>query len=83
MKIALYKESRPGETRVALTPEAVKSLIKDGWSVDVQQGAGVAAHYSDDAYAAAGATIVASPAGDVNLRVNPPTLDEVAALPVG
>jgi NAD(P) transhydrogenase subunit alpha len=83
MKIALYKESRPGETRVALTPDAVKSLIKDGWSVDVQQGAGVAAHYSDDAYVAAGATIVASPAGDVNLRVNPPTLDEVAALPVG
>jgi len=83
MKIALYKESRPGETRVALTPDAVKSLIKDGWSVDVQQGAGVAAHYSDDAYVAAGATIVASPAGDVNLRVNPPALDEVAALPVG
>jgi len=37
------KESRAGETRVALTPEAVKTLVADGWEVQVQTGAGVAA----------------------------------------
>jgi len=81
MKIALHRESRAGETRVALTPDAVKTLVTDGWEVEVQRGAGVRAHFSDDAYVAVGAAIVDSPAGDVNLRVNPPTLDEVANLP--
>lgn len=83
MNIALYKESRPGETRVALTPDAVKALVKDGWTVRVQQGAGIAAHFTDDAYVAAGAVIEAQPSGDINLRVNAPTIDEVAALPLG
>ena len=83
MEIALCKESRLGETRVALTPDAVKLLIKDGWSVDVQRGAGAAAHFGDDLYVAAGATIVDQPAGDVTVRVNPPTLDEVALLSEG
>lgn len=83
MKIALYKESRPGETRVALTPDAVKSLVKDGWTVEVERGAGVPAHFADHHYVEAGATIVDAAAGDVNLRVNPPTLDEVARLPEG
>jgi pimeloyl-ACP methyl ester carboxylesterase len=39
-KIALFKESRAGETRVALTPDAVKSLVGEGWEVVVQRGAG-------------------------------------------
>ena len=83
MKISLFRESRAGETRVALTPDAVKTLVVDGWTVEVQRGAGAVAHFSDDAYTQVGATIVDSPAGDVNLRVNPPTLDEVAMLPEG
>ncbi len=48
MKISLFRESRAGETRVALTPEAVKALVSDGWSVEVQRGAGALAHFSDD-----------------------------------
>lgn len=80
MKIALYKESRAGETRVALTPDAVKSLVSDGWDVVVQRGAGQRAHFTDDAYTAVGATIADSPSGDVNLRVNAPTLEEAQAL---
>ncbi len=76
-------ESRAGETRVALTPDAVKTLVTDGWTVEVQRDAGTLAHFSDDAYIQVGATIVESPAGDVNLRVNPPTMDEVAKLPEG
>ncbi|HVB51557.1 MAG TPA: NAD(P) transhydrogenase subunit alpha [Acidimicrobiales bacterium] len=83
MKIALYKESRTGETRVALTPDAVKTLVGDGWQVEVERGAGHLAHFSDESYVAAGATIVETASGDVNLRVNPPTLDEASRVPEG
>jgi NAD(P) transhydrogenase subunit alpha len=82
-KIALFKESRTGETRVALTPDAVKTLVSDGWNVVVQRGAGQRAHFTDEAYVAVGATIEDSPTGDFNLRVNPPTLEEAAHLPEG
>jgi NAD(P) transhydrogenase subunit alpha len=82
-KIALYRESRAGETRVALTPDAVKSLVGDGWVLEVQRGAGQRSHFTDEAYQVAGATIVDSPAGDVNLRVNPPTTEEAQQLPEG
>lgn len=83
MKISLFRESRAGETRVALTPEAVKALVSDGWSVEVQRGAGALAHFSDATYSEVGAVIVDSPEGDVNLRVNAPTLEEVSRLPEG
>jgi NAD(P) transhydrogenase subunit alpha len=83
MKIALFRESRPGETRVALTPDAVKALVADGWQVEVERGAGHLAHFDDESYVAAGATVVDAAAGDVNLRVNAPTLDEVATLKEG
>jgi H+-translocating NAD(P) transhydrogenase subunit alpha len=83
MKIALHKESRAGETRVALSPEAVATLVGDGWEVAVERGAGVLAHFSDDAYRAVGASIEDRADGDVNLRVNPPTLEEVARLREG
>jgi alanine dehydrogenase len=56
MKIALVKESRPGETRVGLTPDAVKALVGEGWEVDVQRDAGLLAHYTNDSYEAVGAT---------------------------
>ena len=83
MKISLCRESRAGETRVALTPDAVKALVGDGWSVEVERGAGALAHFTDDAYTAVGATIVDSASGDLTLRVNPPTLEEVARLAEG
>jgi NAD(P) transhydrogenase subunit alpha len=83
MKIALFKESRTGETRVALTPDAVKTLVSEGWEVTVQHGAGTSAHFSDEAYETAGATISDTPSGDINLRVNPPTIEEIARLPEG
>ena len=83
MKISLVAESRAGETRVGLTPDAVKSLIKDGWTVEVERGAGVRSHFSDDAYREAGAAITERPDGEVTIRVNPPTVEEVARLPEG
>jgi len=58
MKIALVRESRPGETRVGLTPDAVKTLVSDGWDVDVQRDAGLLAHYTNESYEAIGAHIV-------------------------
>jgi NAD(P) transhydrogenase subunit alpha len=82
-KIALYRESRAGETRVALTPDAVKSLVGDGWAVVVQRGAGQRAHFTDETYQAAGASLEDAPTGDVNLRVNPPTIEEALQLPEG
>jgi len=55
--IAVTKERRAGETRVAATPETVKKLIAAGFSVTVEAGAGIAAAYPDADYAAAGATL--------------------------
>ncbi|MGA2123230.1 MAG: NAD(P) transhydrogenase subunit alpha [Acidimicrobiales bacterium] len=83
MKIALAKESRAGETRVALTPDAVKTLVADGWQVEVEHDAGRLAHFTDESYIAAGATITDAPLGDVTIRVNPPTLEEAQRLREG
>ncbi len=83
MQIALMAESRVGETRVALTPDAVKSLVADGWDVVVEPGAGSRAHFSDAAYVAAGAKISPDPLGDVTVRVNPPTVPESQRLKEG
>ncbi|MGH3732194.1 MAG: NAD(P) transhydrogenase subunit alpha [Acidimicrobiales bacterium] len=83
MKIALAKESRPGETRVALTPDAVKALVNDDWRVEVQRDAGVRAHFTNEDYEAAGAHIVDEPTGDVTIRVNAPSVEEVNRLKEG
>ena len=68
MKIAILKERRPHETRVAATPETVKKLKALGAEITIEAGAGVAAAYTDQAYIDAGANIVpdaasASPSG--------------------
>jgi NAD(P) transhydrogenase subunit alpha len=57
MKIGVPAETRPGETRVAATPETVKKLVQAGHEVLVQAGAGIHAAAVDDAYLAAGARI--------------------------
>jgi NAD(P) transhydrogenase subunit alpha len=58
MKVAVLKETFPGERRVALVPAAVGPLVKSGLEIVVESGAGAAAGFSDDAYRAAGAGIV-------------------------
>jgi NAD(P) transhydrogenase subunit alpha len=83
MKIARVKESRAGETRVGLTPDAVKALVADGWDVDVQRDAGLLAHYTNDAYEAVGAHVVDDAQGEVTIRVNPPSLEEAHRLQEG
>lgn len=57
VQIAVPKETAPGERRVALTPEVVTRLIKEGWAVRLESGAGLGAYFSDEAYQAVGATI--------------------------
>jgi len=57
MQIGIPRETLPGEARVAATPETVKKLLAGQHAVIVERSAGVAAHYPDDAYAAAGATL--------------------------
>ena len=56
--IGVPKETAAGEKRVATVPEVVEKLIKLGFKVAVESGAGDAANFSDDAYRAAGAEIV-------------------------
>ena len=58
MKVAVIKETAPGERRVALVPEAVAKLRAAGIEVLVESGAGDGAWFADDAYAEAGASIV-------------------------
>ena len=58
MKVAVVKETYPGERRVALVPTAVAALLKAGLEVAVETQAGLAAGFSDEAYRLAGATIV-------------------------
>jgi NAD(P) transhydrogenase subunit alpha len=65
MKIAILKERRPHETRVAATPESVKKLIVLGAEITIETGAGTAAAYTDQAYADAGANIVPNAASAV------------------
>jgi NAD(P) transhydrogenase subunit alpha len=55
--LGILKESAPGETRVALLPESLKSLIAQGITVTVEAGAGIAAGASDQAYSDGGATV--------------------------
>ena len=57
MIIGVVKEARPGETRVAATPATVAQLLKLGYEVVVEPGAGAASSFPDEAYVEAGATI--------------------------
>ncbi|MBD2462406.1 Re/Si-specific NAD(P)(+) transhydrogenase subunit alpha [Oscillatoria sp. FACHB-1407] len=77
MKIAVAKEIEMGERRVALVPDTVARLVKQGIEVLVETGAGEGSYFVDSAYEAAGARIVSDVAqlwgeADVVLKVSPP-----------
>ena len=80
MIIGIPRESHAGETRVAATPQTVGQLIKLGYSVVVESGAGAASSFSDAAYVEAGADVGETWAADVVLKVNAPSDVEIAAL---
>ena len=86
--IGVPRESFPGEKRVATVPEVVEKLIKLGFSVNVESGAGDEANFSDDTYRAAGAQIVQGAANlwsasDIVFKVRAPSAEEVALIREG
>ncbi len=94
MRVAVLRERRGGETRVAATPETAKKLIGMGCTVAVETGAGLASGIPDSLYAEAGATIAADPAtalagAELVLKVRAPLaagegeVDELALIPRG
>jgi len=85
MKIAVLKETRADETRVAASPETVKKFAELGAEIVVQSGAGETARFADDDYMAAGAKISPSAAdtaqgADLILKVQRPSTEELRVM---
>ncbi|MEU5047569.1 Re/Si-specific NAD(P)(+) transhydrogenase subunit alpha, partial [Streptomyces griseorubiginosus] len=83
MLIGVVKESRPGEARVATTPATAAQLLKLGYEVVVERGAGAASSFPDEAYVEAGAAIGDALAADIVLGVNPPSAEQMDSLREG
>ncbi|HUP21265.1 MAG TPA: Re/Si-specific NAD(P)(+) transhydrogenase subunit alpha [Gemmatimonadota bacterium] len=86
MRIGIPMETRPGERRVAATPETVKKLVARGAEVAVERGAGEGAAATDADYEAAGAGLVSAAESwdaDLVLKVQPPTAEEAGGLRQG
>ncbi len=84
-RIGVPREIFPNEKRVATVPEVVEKLIKLGFTVSVEAGAGDAANFSDDTYRAAGAQIVDGAAAlwaesDIVFKVSVPTPEEIGLM---
>ncbi len=88
IRVAVPKESLAGERRVALVPEAAARLIKQGFEVRVEQGAGLGAYYADRLYEEAGAVLVSDGGAlwgeaEILCKVQPPTEQEAGRLAGG
>ena len=86
MLIAVPREIKPGEKRVALVPDIISKLTKAGLSVVIESNAGLASEYSDDQFKAAGAQIKAGDVlvgSDVVLSVQPLTPSQMTSLKKG
>jgi H+-translocating NAD(P) transhydrogenase subunit alpha len=88
LTIGVPREIYAGEKRVAAVPDVVEKLIKLGFAVRVESGAGAAANFSDESYQAAGARIAGSAAdlmdgSDIIFKVRGPTADEIALMKPG
>ncbi|MGB0564692.1 MAG: Re/Si-specific NAD(P)(+) transhydrogenase subunit alpha [Spirulinaceae cyanobacterium] len=86
MKIAIAREAiEMGERRVAMPPDVAARLVKKGWDISLEAGAGEGAFFSDADYRAAGVTVIANKPelwsiADLLLKIAPPTLEEVGLL---
>lgn len=85
VRLGVPVETTAGEHRVALVPDVVARLVKNGYEVLVQKNAGKGAYFTDAAYEEAGAKIVDSASevlgqADLLLKVAPPSVDEIAAM---
>jgi len=87
MKIAVLKETRYAENRVALTPQVAQQLIKVGHTIQIEEGAGYASNFSNDAYEKVGCEIADKTAilaqVEVLLKVNAPDLSEIELMKEG
>lgn len=88
LMIGIPRETAAGEKRVATVPEVVEKLIKLGFKVAVESGAGDGANCNDDAYRTAGAEIIVGAAklwaaSDIVFKVSVPTTEEVGLLREG
>jgi len=88
LTIGVPREVFPGEKRVATVPEVVEKLIKLGFAVAVEAGAGDPANFSDETYRAAGARIVEGAAelwsaADIVFKVRGPSAEEVGLMRTG
>src|SRR5918994_5832833 len=87
MRVAVPRETAPGERRVALVPETVSKLRDAGFQIRVERGAGESAGFPDSSYDGAGAELVDRSSllagADGVVRVAPPSAEEVAALQSG
>ncbi len=88
MKIAVPKETHPGETRTPMTPANAAKLVKLGAQVEVAAGLGLGSGFADADYAAAGATLTTDRkallgSGDIVLRLRKPPVEEIALLKSG
>jgi NAD(P) transhydrogenase subunit alpha len=87
MKIAVLKERRAGDQRVAATPDTVKKIVGLGHAVSIETGAGLAAGVRDEDYTAAGATVEpaasALSGADLVFKVRAPDAAELATYPRG
>jgi NAD(P) transhydrogenase subunit alpha len=86
--IAVPRETAAGEKRVATVPEVVEKLVKLGFRVAVESGAGDAANFADDTYRAAGAEIIADAprlwsSADILFKVRAPSMSELGAMRQG
>lgn len=79
--IGIPKENKKHESRVGLTPEAVEILVNNGHEIIIENGAGLAANYTDTNYSEHGAQIVNSKSEvyqcDIILKIAPPTIEEI------
>jgi H+-translocating NAD(P) transhydrogenase subunit alpha len=85
--IFVPKEVVPGETRVSATPATVKRFVQDGFTVNVETGAGYGSFYDDKEYEKVGARIVDTSAGygsaDLVAMINVPTADQINQMKEG
>lgn len=87
MKIAVPKETKVKENRVALSPDVVKDLVKKGFTVTIEKGAGENSYFNDDTYTAAGASVADRKSvfsgADVVMSVNAPGAEEISWMKKG
>jgi NAD(P) transhydrogenase subunit alpha len=88
MKIAVPKETHPGETRAPLTPASAAKLVKLGAQVEVETGLGLGSGFADADYTAAGATLATDRkallgSADLVLRLRKPPIEEIGLLKTG